>query len=131
MPVVVRYHAAHSTWLLGCREKSFSPDQRSQSQSRQSTRLFLQSSELGPPTPSSAGECAPPPHRFRGGGYTLGCGRRVPIRTGDRRCDTLARYRCTLWVQCILFSVVFAPSPTPLYHGSVWLPYTCHLSTHN
>ncbi len=38
-------------------------------QSRQSAKLFLQSSELGLPNPSPAGECAPPP-RFWGKGHT-------------------------------------------------------------
>ncbi len=41
-------------------------------QSRQSAKLFLQSSELGLPIPLAAGECAlPPPHPLvRGGGHT-------------------------------------------------------------
>ncbi len=37
-------------------------------QSRQSARLFLVSSELGPPAPSSTGECVPPSFGSRGGG---------------------------------------------------------------
>ncbi len=51
------------------------------SQSRQSAKLFLQSSELGlPPSPIPAtGECAPPPFGPGGGGWegTLACGRGV------------------------------------------------------
>ncbi len=39
-----------------------------QPQSRQSARLFLQSSELGPLTPSPAGECVPLPPPFGPGG---------------------------------------------------------------
>jgi hypothetical protein len=52
------------------------------SQSRQSAKLFLQSSELGLPQPLTAGECAPRP-LVQGGG-TLACGRGVegvPIPT--------------------------------------------------
>jgi hypothetical protein len=37
-------------------------------QSRQSARLFLKSSELGPPDPSTAGECVPPSFGWGGGG---------------------------------------------------------------
>ncbi len=33
-----------------------------------SDRLFLQSSELGPPAPSTAGKCVPPPSFGSGGG---------------------------------------------------------------
>jgi hypothetical protein len=72
-------------------------------QGRQSARLILQSSDLGPPppTPLPAGECvpSPPPLGFRGEGHTrlrerVGLG--VPIRT---RGQTLwySRYVCTLW----------------------------------
>ncbi len=46
-------------------------------QSKQSAKLFLQSSELGLPhplTPSHAGECVPPPPFVPGGGGTLACG---------------------------------------------------------
>jgi hypothetical protein len=64
-----------------------------------STMLFLQSPELGPPTPSPIGECVPP--RFRRGRSrdTFSCGRGgegVPIRT---RVQSLwySRYLCTLW----------------------------------
>jgi hypothetical protein len=53
-------------------------------QSRQSAKLFLQSSELGlPHPPLPAGECAPPP-LWSGGEGTLACGRGVggiPIPT--------------------------------------------------
>jgi hypothetical protein len=35
---------------------------------RQSTRVFLQSSELGPPPPSPADECVPPGTKRGGGG---------------------------------------------------------------
>ncbi len=40
-------------------------------QSRQNARLFLQSYELGPSAPSTAGECVPPP-LVPGGGGTRG-----------------------------------------------------------
>jgi hypothetical protein len=53
-----------------------------QSVDRQSTWIFLQSSELGPPTPSPAGEVAPSP-LVPGGAYSLvgeGVGG-VPTRT--------------------------------------------------
>ncbi len=66
-------------------------------ESRQSTRLFLQSSNwFPPPTPSHAGECVP---LLVPGGDTLACGKGnggVPIPT---RGQTLwhSRYICTLW----------------------------------
>ncbi len=56
-------------------------------QSRQSARLFLQSSELGP-----ADKCAP---RFRGGGDTLACGKGgggSQFGRGDRHYGTLGIY---------------------------------------
>jgi hypothetical protein len=53
------------------------------SQSRQSAKLFLQSSELGLPNPSPAGECVPPPFVSWGRGTLAGERRdgRVPIPT--------------------------------------------------
>jgi hypothetical protein len=79
-------------------------------QSRESTRLFLQSSELGPspPTPSS-GEWGPPPPPHQASVYPpsplrffgedmLACGREggggVPIRKGDRH--WYSRFLCSL-----------------------------------
>ncbi len=41
-------------------------------QSGQSARLFLQSSEMGPPTPSPVGECVSPPLVPGGGTHSLG-----------------------------------------------------------
>jgi hypothetical protein len=53
-----------------------------QPQSRQSDRLFLQSSELDPPTPSPTGDRAPPPFGSEGGQTRLlEMGWGVPIRT--------------------------------------------------
>jgi hypothetical protein len=43
------------------RNKSLQKTSLIDSQSRQSTKLSLQSSEMGPSTPSPAGECVPPP----------------------------------------------------------------------
>jgi hypothetical protein len=69
-------------------------------QSRQSARLILQSSELGPrPTPSPAEECKPL-HPVPGWRDTLACGRgggRVPIRT---RGQTLWYSRYTVYLLC-------------------------------
>jgi hypothetical protein len=74
-------------------------------QSRQSAKLFLQSSELAPPAPSPAGECAPPPPTGSGGRAILAGERgvwRVPIPTRgqwDIHCGTLYIYvlcGCTL-----------------------------------
>ncbi len=45
-------------------------------QSRQSAKLFLQSSELGLPNPSPSGECAPPPFGPGGGGWIHSQGER-------------------------------------------------------
>ncbi len=64
-------------------------------QSRQSAKLFLQSSELGLPHPSPAGECAPPPFDSWGGGGTLACRKGVgesQFRRGDIHCGTLYIY---------------------------------------
>jgi hypothetical protein len=62
-------------------------------QSRQSARLFLQSSELGPPTPSPAGGLCP---LFDSGGRdTLSCGTGgggSPSGRGDRHCGILGIY---------------------------------------
>jgi hypothetical protein len=69
----------------------------------QSARLFLQSSELGPPQSLTLRRVCPPPfgsaggtHPLTGEGWVLG----VPIRT---RGQTLwySRYICTLWSQVI------------------------------
>jgi hypothetical protein len=61
--------------------------------SRQSAKLFLQSSELGLPHPPPAGECAPPPAFGSGGGgaHSLageGLGE-SQFRRGDIHCGTL------------------------------------------
>jgi hypothetical protein len=74
-----------------------------ESQRRQSTKLFLQSFELGPPA-------TPPPPTVSGGGRdTLACGRGgggVPIRT---RGQTLwcSRNICTLCDEFLSFSASF------------------------
>ncbi len=53
---------------------NFQHQKERRAQSRQSARLFLQTSELGPPhTPSSRWVCTPPP--LVPGGGTLACGR--------------------------------------------------------
>ncbi len=64
-------------------------------QSRQRPRPFLQSSEFGPPTPSPAGECVPPP--FGSGGTHLLAGEGVggvPIldEGADVLCDLQYMY---------------------------------------
>jgi hypothetical protein len=66
-------------------------------QSRQSDRLFFQSSELGPFTHSPAGECVTP--LSFGGGDTL-AGDGVEGSNSDEGTDTvvLSRYICTLWM---------------------------------
>jgi hypothetical protein len=64
-------------------------------QSRQSAKLFLQSSELGLPHPSPAGECASPPPLVQVGRGTLACGKGVgeaQFRRGYTHCGTLYRY---------------------------------------
>ncbi len=66
-------------------------------QSTQRTKPFLQSSELGRPTPSPVGECVLP---FGSGGRgTLACGREgggSQIQRGDIHCGTLGIHICTL-----------------------------------
>ncbi len=71
-------------------------------QNRQSAKIFLQSSELGPPHPLSRRRVCPPPFG-PGGEGTLGCGRGVggvPILT---RGHTLwcSLYISTLWVRAL------------------------------
>ncbi len=79
------------------------------SQSTESTRLFLQSSELEPPpTSSPAGECVPP---FGSGGtHSLGGDGMggSQFGRGDRLCSTLGIYVCTPMysVLCILLTVI-------------------------
>ncbi len=61
--------------------------------SRQSARIFLQSSELGPPTPSPVGECLPP---FGSqGAPALTCGKGgggSQFGREDRHCGALQKY---------------------------------------
>ncbi len=83
------------------------------SQSRQSTKLFLQSSELGLPSPHTQASVYPPPPLWFGEAVTLAYGReggRSKFRRGDRHCGTLdinvlcgrplgrIRYSYVLWV---------------------------------
>jgi hypothetical protein len=66
----------------------------SEAQSRQSARLFLQSSELGFPSPSPAGKCAPPPPLWFRGGWAhslVGEGAGVPFRLGDIHCGNFRK----------------------------------------
>jgi hypothetical protein len=64
-------------------------------QSRQSSRLFLQSSELGPPL-TLRWVC--PPFWFRGGTLAYGGGGGgSQFGRGSRHCGTLGTYICTLW----------------------------------
>jgi hypothetical protein len=68
-------------------------------QSRQSAKLFLQSSELGLPHPLPAGECAHPPLWLGGGGGTLAYERGVggiPIPTREHT-QWYSVYISTLW----------------------------------
>jgi hypothetical protein len=67
---------------------------RAQAQSRQSAKLFLQSSELRLPHPSAAGACAPPP-LVPGGRGTPASGKGVgesQFQRGDIHCGTLYLY---------------------------------------
>jgi hypothetical protein len=68
-----------------------------QSQSRQSTRLFLQSSELGPPQPSLTCRRVCPPLWFRGGPGGLAGEGGSQFGRGDRH--WYSRYIFTLFVQ--------------------------------
>ncbi len=63
----------------------------SPAQCKQSARLFLQSSELGLPLPSPAGECVLPSFGSvgGGGGYTLTAGEGVWGLNSDEGTDTV------------------------------------------
>jgi hypothetical protein len=79
-------------------------------QSRPSTRLFLQSSELGPPTPSLAGECVLNPLWLRGMD-TFACGRGDGGPNSDEgtdNCGTLGIYT--------LYSMYFVMYAIVLFH---------------
>ncbi len=76
---------------------------------RVSTRLFLQSSDLGPLTPSLAGESVPSPFGYVGGTHSLS-GEGVGDPNSDEGTDTvvLLVFICTLWFKsftwlCTLF----------------------------
>jgi hypothetical protein len=56
--------------------------------SRQSARLSLQSSEVGPPVPSPASECCPPLW-FRGGGTHSLSEEGAQVANSDEGTDTL------------------------------------------
>jgi hypothetical protein len=89
-------------------------------QSRQSARLFLQPSELGPPlTPSPTGECHIP-LLVPGWGYTLPCGGvevGIPIRTRGQ----------TLWYSRYICNLCYYPSfsITSEHMGLVKFPGFC------
>ncbi len=94
-------------------------------QSRQSARLFLQSSELEhpppPPQPPHPQASLSTSHFGFGNGGTLACGRgagRVPIRA-RRQTLRYSRYICTLWSRGI--------EPQSFYEYNIE-PYTCRSS---
>jgi hypothetical protein len=76
-------------------------------QSRQSSRLFLQPSELGTPQPLTPFECVPPPLWLQGGHTRLRERGGVPIRTRGQ----------TLWYSRYIFILCLYPYfvPVPLY----------------
>ncbi len=80
-------------------------------QSRQSARLFLQSSNWGlsSPAPSPAGECVPPDFGGGGGGVLTCLQERggSQFRRGDRHCGTL----CTVYVYFLVFTPFSTPPP--------------------
>ncbi len=100
-------------------------------QSWQSNRLFLQFSELGPPTTSS--ECVPSP-LVPGGGGTLVCGRggRSQFGRGDRHSGTLGIYvlcdvslgRCDFkWTTGLRFITFWTTEPCDYAAGQVVIVY--------
>jgi hypothetical protein len=74
----------------------------------QSARLYIQSSELGPPIPSPAGECVPPFTVVPGEGTPSLGGERVgsQFQQGDRHCGNLGIY-----VTCIVYCMYFVDPP--------------------
>jgi hypothetical protein len=92
--------------------------------------LFLSSSKIFTPHPPLRqasvyrGLCCGGRTNSPGGG---GMGGSIFWKTREIGLPSYSKI-CTLWGQCILFSVVFTPPP-PCHHGSVWLLPTCHLST--
>ncbi len=90
-------------------------------QSRQSTKLSFQSSNLGSPTPSHAGECVtPPPFGSGGGGHTRlrerGWG--SPNSNEDRHCMWYSRYICTVCTLCSNHSA--RPHPQTIVKSTQW-----------
>jgi hypothetical protein len=103
----------HITIVLSCAEtpKSLNPCNghllhvlvKFKAQSRQSAKLFLQSSELGLPQPLTRSRLCPPPPRFWGRGTLAGergVGR-VPIQTRGHTLWYSLHIR-TLWFKVIL-----------------------------
>ncbi len=85
-------------------------------QSRQSAKLFLQSSDLGLPQPLTLGRVLPPPPPTPGGRGTLAGergGGRVPILTKGHTCGTLYKY-----VLCDL--IALPPGGRSPYYLSTW-----------
>jgi hypothetical protein len=102
-----------------------------------SDRLSLQSSALGPPSPSPAGKCSPPP--FGSGGDTL-AGAGVGGPNSDEGTDTVVlqvQYNPSTLVVIIYddFMYMVLPWPlNPLHHFSLLLLqvcFVCGLRTQN
>jgi hypothetical protein len=99
--------------------------ERSDPQSRQSAKMFLQSSDLGLPQPLTPRRVCPPPPLVPGeGAQSLGRERvgESQFRRGDIHCGTLYIYLCTL---CSDRSAAWWQVPVlPEYLGG--LGYRCH-----
>ncbi len=119
----------------------FSQTRQGYPQSWQSTRLFLQSSELGPPpTLSPTGECAPTP-LVQGGAHSL-AGEEVGCPSSDEGTDTGTLYMyfvgISLWplnfspvCLSVCLSTLYIPSVNcaDIFEFPIWLPFNkCCLS---
>jgi hypothetical protein len=97
-PLLKTEHSKLNLIPSGCAHLLLHPSELGNyTQSRQITRLFLQSSELGPPRPHPQASVSPPlvsggTHSLAGEGWGEG-------PNSDEGTDTvvLYRYKCTLW----------------------------------
>ncbi len=102
-------------------------------QSRQSAKLFLQSSELGLPQPLTRRRVCPPPAWFRGEGYTRWRERGWESPNSNEGTYTVVLF---IYVPCVQVGLAFCTLYSLTYH-TTWLvvPFSllflCWLGRHS